>query len=107
MPVLQRLLGIEVERQVLPPPFDLEEWRTKPYLARLKANCRDWAVNGFGPPEAVFLLYMVKLVIYLAGAFAVISATTPGLSCSAPLSSHLARQTAKSAATRLSGGPRR
>jgi Transmembrane protein of unknown function (DUF3556) len=65
--------------QPAPPPFDLEEWRAKPYLARLKANCQDWAVNGFGPPEAVFLLYAVKLVIYVVGAFAVISATTPGL----------------------------
>jgi Transmembrane protein of unknown function (DUF3556) len=62
-----------------PPPFDLDEWRTKPYLSRLKANCQDWAVNGFGPPEVVFLLYAVKLVIYLGGALVVISATTRGL----------------------------
>jgi hypothetical protein len=64
--------------QPAPPPFDLDEWRTKPYLARLKANCQDWAVNGFGPPEVVFLLYAIKLVVYVAGAAAVISAT-PGL----------------------------
>jgi hypothetical protein len=62
-----------------PPPFDLEEWRAKPYLSRLKANCQDWAVNGFGSPEVVYLLYALKLVIYLIGAAAVISATTPGL----------------------------
>ncbi len=34
-----------------PPPFDLDEWRAKPYLARLKANAQDWAVNGFGTPD--------------------------------------------------------
>ncbi len=61
------------------PPFDLEEWRAKPYLSRLEANCQDWAVNGFGSPEVVFLLYAVKLVIYVVGAAALISATTPGL----------------------------
>ena len=37
--------------QPTPPPFDLAEWRAKPYLTRLKLNCQDWAVNGFGTPE--------------------------------------------------------
>jgi hypothetical protein len=62
-----------------PPPFDLEEWRAKPYLARLKANCQDWAVNGFGSPGLVFLLYAVKLVLYVFLAALVISLTTPGI----------------------------
>ena len=65
--------------QPAPPPFDLEEWRAKPYLSRLKANCQDWAVNGFGTPDVVFVLYAVKLVIYVVGAFFVISITTPGI----------------------------
>lgn len=62
-----------------PPPFELEEWRGRPYLSRLKANVQDWALNGFGSPYAVYLLYGVKLVIYTVGAFALISAATPGL----------------------------
>jgi hypothetical protein len=62
-----------------PPPFDLEEWKAKPYLARLKANCQDWAVNGFGAPGVVFLLYAVKLVVYVLGMFVVVSVTTPGI----------------------------
>jgi hypothetical protein len=65
--------------QPTPPPFDLEEWRAKPYLTRLKLNCQDWAVNGFAPPDAVYLLYIVKLVVYLVGAALVISLTTPGI----------------------------
>ena len=65
--------------QPAPPPFDLDEYRTKPYLARLKANCQDWAVNGFGSPGVVYLLYAVKLAIYVVGGFAVISATTSGV----------------------------
>jgi hypothetical protein len=62
-----------------PPPFDLEEWRAKPYLARIKANCQDWAVNGFGSPGVVFLLYAIKLVVYVFLAALVISLTTPGI----------------------------
>jgi Transmembrane protein of unknown function (DUF3556) len=65
--------------QPTPPPFDLEEWRAKPYLTRLKLNCQDWAVNGFAPPDAVYLLYVVKLIVYLLGAALVITLTTPGV----------------------------
>ena len=65
--------------QPSPPPFDLAEWRAKPYLTRLKLNCQDWAVNGFAPPDAVYLLYVVKLVLYLFFAALVISLTTPGV----------------------------
>src|SRR5919108_561891 len=61
------------------PPFDLEEWKAKPYLARLKANSQDWAVNGFGAPGVVFLLYAVKLVVYVLGMFVIVSVTTPGI----------------------------
>jgi Transmembrane protein of unknown function (DUF3556) len=62
-----------------PPPFDVDEWKTKPYLERLRMNCQDWAVNGFGSPGLVFLLYAVKLAIYLVACFFVISVTTPGI----------------------------
>lgn len=61
-----------------PPPFDLEEWRRKPYLSRIKPLAQDWAVNGFGTPTSVYLLYVLKLVVYSLGALLVIS-TTPGL----------------------------
>jgi hypothetical protein len=62
-----------------PPPFDdVEEWKAKPHLSRLKPLAQDWAVNGFGTPTFVYLLYAVKLVIYVAAAALVISATTPG-----------------------------
>ena len=63
-----------------PPPFDdVEAWKAKPHLARIKPLAQDWAVNGFGTPIFVYLLYVVKLVVYVAAAALVISATTPGL----------------------------
>lgn len=61
-----------------PPPFDVEEWKAKPYLSRLKANVQDWAVRGFRPAGAVYLLYAVKLVVFTVAAFGLIS-TTPGI----------------------------
>ena len=65
--------------QPSPPPFDLDEWKAQPFLTRLKANAQDWAVNGFGTPGVVYLLYILKLTIYLVGGFILIGATTPGL----------------------------
>jgi hypothetical protein len=61
-----------------PPPFELEEWRRKPHLARLKPLVQDWGENGFGSPSFVYLLYALKLVVY-AGAAALAISTTPGL----------------------------
>jgi hypothetical protein len=65
--------------QPSPPPFDLEEWRAKPYLTRLKLNCQDWAVNGFAPPGAVYLLYIVKLILFVFLGVLIVSLTTPGV----------------------------
>ncbi len=61
-----------------PPPFELEEWKRQPHLARIKPLVQDWGENGFGSPTAVYLLYALKLVIYGGGALLAIS-TTPGL----------------------------
>ena len=59
-----------------PPPFEVEEWRKRPYLERLKPLAQDWAVNGIGVPQAVYLLYLVKLAVYTGGGLLLISATS-------------------------------
>lgn len=59
-----------------PPPFDIEEWRRRPYRERLKPLAQDWAVNGIGVPQAGYLLYVVKLLVYLGGGLLLISATS-------------------------------
>lgn len=64
--------------QPSPPKVDMEEWKQLPHLARLKPLVQDWGVNGFGTPYVVYLLYIVKLVVYSLGALLVIS-TTSGL----------------------------
>jgi hypothetical protein len=62
-----------------PPPVDIEEWKQKPHLERIKPLAQDWAVNGFGTPTAIYLIYVVKLIIFAVGGLLLISATTPGL----------------------------
>lgn len=59
-----------------PPPFEIEEWRQRPYRERLKPLAQDWAVNGIGVPQAVYLLYVVKLVLFAGGGLLLISATS-------------------------------
>jgi hypothetical protein len=62
-----------------PPPFEYAEWRRRPHLERIKACAQDWALNGFGTPGFVYLLYVVKILLYAGGGLLVISATTPNL----------------------------
>jgi hypothetical protein len=65
--------------QPSPPPFEYEEWRRRPHLERIKVLAQDWALNGFGTPYFVYLLYIAKLIVYAGGGLLLISATTPGL----------------------------
>src|SRR4029077_9768022 len=57
------------------------------HLERIKPLAQDWALNGFGTPYFVYLLYIVKLILYGVGGLLVISATTKGLGGLGSLSS--------------------
>jgi hypothetical protein len=59
-----------------PPPFEIAEWRRRPHLERIKPLAQDWALNGFGTPVAVYFLYVFKVLVYAAGGFLLISATS-------------------------------
>src|SRR3954462_14926050 len=61
------------------PPVDVAEWRKLPHLSRIKPLAQDWAINGFGTPTAVYLLYVVKLIVFVLAALLIISGTTTGL----------------------------
>jgi hypothetical protein len=61
------------------PPVDIEEWQQRPYLERIKPLAQDWAVNGVGAPGVVYLLYIVKLLIFVGAGALIISASTKGL----------------------------
>jgi hypothetical protein len=61
-----------------PVPFDVAEWKQKTELEKIKPLAQDWAINGFGTPYAIYLMYIVKLVLFSVGAFLLIGATLPG-----------------------------
>ncbi|MGB3486340.1 MAG: DUF3556 domain-containing protein [Mycobacterium sp.] len=60
------------------PDVDTASWPSIPRWQRIQVMTRHWTENGFGTPYAVYLLYVVKIAAYLAGAAVVIS-LTPGL----------------------------
>ena len=58
--------------------FDVEEWRAKPRAERTKALQQHWAVYGFGTPYAIYLLYALKIGLYVLGGL-LFAAATPGI----------------------------
>ena len=60
------------------PDVDHYTWPTLPRATRLKVVTRHWAEHGFGTPYAVYLLYLIKIALYVAAPAAIIS-LTPGL----------------------------
>ena len=60
------------------PDVDPDTWPTLPAASRLQVVTRHWVEHGFGTPSAIYLLYVLKMAAYVAGAAAVIS-LTPGL----------------------------
>ncbi|OBI36077.1 DUF3556 domain-containing protein [Mycobacterium sp. E2238] len=60
------------------PDVDRKTWPTLPRATRLQVVTRHWAEQGFGTPYAVYLLYLIKIALYIAVPAAIIS-LTPGL----------------------------
>ncbi|MDX6278905.1 MAG: hypothetical protein QOJ72_3033, partial [Nocardioidaceae bacterium] len=60
------------------PDFDINAWRAKPRAERTKALQQHWAINGFGTPYAIYILYAVKIGLYILGGL-LFAASTPGI----------------------------
>ncbi|MFO0692223.1 MAG: DUF3556 domain-containing protein [Polyangiales bacterium] len=58
------------------PPYDVAEWRTKPFAERMKLVCQAWAIDGYGTPSAVYAIYLVKIALYVAAWFAFCSTSS-------------------------------
>ncbi|MFO0631529.1 MAG: DUF3556 domain-containing protein [Nannocystaceae bacterium] len=61
-----------------PPPYDPLEWITKPLAERGKMVCQSWALQGYGTPLGVFVVYGLKVVAYVA-AWIGFCSLSPGL----------------------------
>ncbi len=48
------------------PDYDIARWRTRPFPERLRMVCRSWAEDGYGTPVAIYGLYALKIVAYVA-----------------------------------------
>lgn len=50
-----------------PPPYDPLEWAELPFEPRAQQVCRAWALQGYGAPLPVYVVYALKMAAYVAG----------------------------------------
>lgn len=62
----------------LPPPYDIREWQRKPFAERLKMVCQAWALQGYGTPWPIYVVYLLKVALYVGG-WCFFCSFTPGL----------------------------
>lgn len=60
------------------PPYDIREWQRKPFADRLRMVCQAWAVQGYGTPWPIYLVYLLKVAFYVGG-WCLFCSFTPGL----------------------------
>jgi len=60
------------------PDVDPDTWQTLPRATRLQVVTRHWVEHGFGTPYGAYLLYLIKIIVYVAAPAAIVS-LTPGL----------------------------
>lgn len=53
-----------------PPPYEPLEWSKKPLGERGRMVCAAWALHGYGTPPAAYVLYALKIALYVLGWFA-------------------------------------
>ena len=51
----------------VPPPYDPVAWDAQPFPTKLRMVCEAWALGGYGTPVAVFAVYGLKVLVYVAG----------------------------------------
>ncbi len=60
------------------PDLDVDAWRAKSRAERTKVLQQHWAIYGFGTPYAIYLLYTLKIGLYILGGL-LFAASTPGI----------------------------
>ncbi len=62
----------------VPPPYDPLDWAKRPFAERARMVCESWAMQGYGTPPAVFVVYALKVAFYV-GMWAWFCSFTPGI----------------------------
>jgi hypothetical protein len=60
------------------PPYDIGEWQRKPFPERVKMVCQSWALQGYGTPWPIYIVYILKVVFYV-WMWSFFCSFTPGL----------------------------
>lgn len=50
----------------IPPPYAPLDWVRKPFAERGRMVCEAWAMDGYGSPPAVYVVYALKVALYIA-----------------------------------------
>jgi hypothetical protein len=50
-----------------PTPYAALDWAKKPFAERSRMVCEAWAMQGYGTPLGVFVVYAVKVALYVGG----------------------------------------
>jgi hypothetical protein len=64
--------------KVASPPFEISEWKRLSHVRRIRPMVLRWVEYGADSPAIVHIFYIVKMAVFVAGAFAFIM-TTPGI----------------------------
>lgn len=70
----------------IPPPYDPLEWQQLPFAERARKACESWALQGYGTPLVIYVVYLLKIVGYIGG-WIWFCSFTPGLGTLATISS--------------------
>jgi hypothetical protein len=62
----------------IPPPYDALEWNQKPFPEKSRMVCEAWAAQGYGTPLPVYVVYALKVALYVF-AWVFFCGFTPGL----------------------------
>ncbi|HEY8080153.1 MAG TPA: DUF3556 domain-containing protein, partial [Labilithrix sp.] len=61
-----------------PPPYDPLECAKRPFAEQARLVCNAWAMQGYGTPVGVYLVYLIKIGLYVAG-WSFFCGFTPGM----------------------------
>lgn len=50
----------------VPPPYDALEWEKAPFPERCRQACQAWALQGYGSPLGIYVVYAFKVAAFIA-----------------------------------------
>ena len=62
----------------IPPPYDPLVWAKQPFPEKARLVCNAWAMQGYGTPLAVYLVYALKVAAFV-GAWVFWCGFSPGM----------------------------